>query len=217
MGLLILLSLIVEVGVLFYLESKAWDTLFTPLNILMLPYLVVLLISVALSGHMGFVEMYYPSVIVWIVALLVFAIPSQYLAFVQNKNGKPYQTVIENDEIPHFLIWVSIFVCLGLFFRLRQTLGSCPFQLGTNEFGEAFDHKGFWSHISRLNTVMLMIMVFYVDKKHRYLWLIILLQLVLLFIHKVKGWIFVPVVAGMLMRLCSGKSRLSLGFIIFTV
>ena len=217
MGLLILLSLIVEVGVLFYLESKAWDTLFTPLNILMLPYLVVLLISVALSGHMGFVEMYYPSVIVWIVALLVFAIPSQYLAFVLHKNGKPYQTVIENDEIPHFLIWVSIFVCLGLFFRLRQTLGSCPFQLGTNEFGEAFDHKGFWSHISRLNTVMLMIMVFYVDKKHRYLWLIILLQLVLLFIHKVKGWIFVPVVAGMLMRLCSGKSRLSLGFIIFTV
>jgi len=217
MGLLILLSLIVEVGVLLYLELKAWDTLFTPLNILMLPYLAVLLISVGLSGHFGFVDMYYPSVIIWLVALPVFAIPSQYLAYVLHKNGKPYQTVVENDEIPRFMIWVSLLVCLSLFYRLRQTLASCPFQLGTNEFGEAFDHNGFWSHISRLNTIMLMVMVFYVDKKHRYIWLIILLQLVLLFIHKVKGWIFVPVIAGMIMRLCSGKNRLSFRFILFMV
>ena len=60
-------------------------------------------------------------------------------------------------------------------------------------------------------------MVFYVDKKHRYIWLIILLQLVLLFIHKVKGWIFIPVIAGMIMRVCSGKNRLSFRFILFMV
>ena len=217
MGLLIFLSLFIEVGVLLYLELKAWDTLFTPLNILMLPYLVVLLISVGISGHMGFVDMYYPSILIWSVSLLIFAVPSQYLGYILHKNGKPYQNVVENDEMPSFLIWLSLLVCMGLVFRLRQTIGSCPFQIGSNEFGEAFDHYGLWSHVSRLNTIMLMIMVFYVDKNHKYIWLIILFQLILLFIHKVKGWIFVPIIAGMIMRLYSGKSRLSLGFFVFTI
>ena len=218
MVLLILISFLIEVGVLLYLEIKAWDTLFTPLNMLMLPYLAVLLISVCISGHFGFITFYFPSILVWSTALLVFAIPSLSLGYSLRKSSKPYKSVVENyNGISIYMIWISLFVCLGLFYRLRQTLGSCPFQIGTDEFGEAFDHNGIWSHVSRLNTIMLMIMIYYLDKKHRYIWLIILFQLVLLFIHKVKGWIFVPIVAGMMMRLYTGKSKLSLGLLVFAI
>ena len=61
--ILILISFLLEVAVLFYLEMKAWKTLYTPLVFLMVPYVIVLLISIAISGNFGFVEFYYPSIL----------------------------------------------------------------------------------------------------------------------------------------------------------
>lgn len=216
MGLLILISFLIEVGVLLYLEKKAWDTLYTPLNLLMLPYLIVLIITILISGHFGFDKMYYPSILIWSVGLLVFAIPSQYLGYSLQKNGKPHYKVMEYQNMPAFLVWLTVLVCLGLLFRLKQALGSA-FTIGTDEFTEVFDGKGFWSHISRLNTVLLSVAIFFVDRKHRYLWFIILVQFILLFIHNVKGWIFIPVVTGMLMRLASGKTILSFRLVLITI
>ncbi|MCQ2067850.1 MAG: DUF6337 family protein [Bacteroidaceae bacterium] len=217
MNAIILISFLIEVGVLLYLEKKAWNTIYTPLSVLMLPYLIVLLITIMISGHFGFDKMCYPSILVWSVALLVFAIPSQYLGYSLQKNGKPYYSVMECPEMPPLLLWISVLVCLGLLFRFKQAFGSSPFSIGTEEFTESFDGKGVWSHISRLNSIMLTVTIFFVDRKHRYLWIIILMQLVLLVIHNVKGWIFVPVVAGMIMRLSVGKSKLTFRFVLFTV
>ena len=89
MGLLILLTLLIEVGVLLYLEVKAWHTLYTPLTFLMLPYVAVLLLTVAVAGRWGIVEFYYPSVVYWNVGLLLFAIPSYVMGFALQKHGKP--------------------------------------------------------------------------------------------------------------------------------
>ena len=217
MGLLILISLLIEVGVLFYLEVKVWDTIYTPLNLLMLPYTVVVLVSACISGHFGFVEMYYPSILIWSIALLVFAIPSQCLGYFLHRNGKPYYSSMEFNEIPVFLLWISVFVCLALLYRLRQAVAISPYSIGTDDFGDYFDNNGLWAHVSRLNSILLIITVFFVDRKHKYLWFIIIVQLALLFIHNVKGWIFVPVVAGMLMRLCFGRSQFSFKFIFYVV
>ena len=45
---LILLTFLLEVAVLLYIELKAWKTLYTPLIFLMLPYTVILLISISI-------------------------------------------------------------------------------------------------------------------------------------------------------------------------
>mgnify|MGYP003330486641 CR=1 FL=1 len=73
---LILLTFLLEVAVLLYIELKAWKTLYTPLIFLMLPYTVILLISIAISGNWGFVDFYYPSILFWSVGLFLFSIPS---------------------------------------------------------------------------------------------------------------------------------------------
>ena len=80
--ILILVSFLIEVAVLLYLELKAWKSLYTPLNFLMLPYVIVLLISIAISGNFGFVDFYYPSILLWSVGLLIFAVPSYTFAFI---------------------------------------------------------------------------------------------------------------------------------------
>ena len=72
-----LISIFIEVAVLLYLEYKIWKSLYTPLNFLMLPYLVVLLITIMLSGsELGFVDFYYPSIFIWNIGLLIFFLPS---------------------------------------------------------------------------------------------------------------------------------------------
>ena len=60
---LIIVSILLEIAVLGYLEVKAWKTLYTPLNFLMFPYLIVLVFTIAVSGNIGFVEFYYPTTI----------------------------------------------------------------------------------------------------------------------------------------------------------
>lgn len=217
MGLLILLSLLIEVGVLLYLEIKAWNTLYTPLNFLMLPYVVVLLLTVAVSGNFGFVEFHYPSILYWSAGLLLFAIPSYVLGFRMQKKGVPQSSTISTMEMPRILIWLTVLMCLAFMYRLKQTLDTSSAMLGTDDFGMDFDGHGLWAHLSKLNMPLLIMCIYFVDRKHRYLWILILMLLFITFIHQVKGWIIIPCVAGLSLRLYSGKTRLSWRFLLFIV
>ena len=66
---LFLAFILIEVFVLTYIERISWGTLYTPLTCLMLPYLLVLLCTMAISGHFHFVEFYYPSIFIWNIGL----------------------------------------------------------------------------------------------------------------------------------------------------
>ena len=70
LGILLLALLLLEVYVLGYLEFISWRTIYTPLCCLMFPYLLVLLISMAIAGHLGFVNFCYSSISVWCVGFL---------------------------------------------------------------------------------------------------------------------------------------------------
>lgn len=217
MGALILLTLLLEVGVLLYLEIKAWDTLYTPLNYLMLPYVAVLLFTVAVAGHWGIVDFYYPSIMYWSVGLLAFAVPSYIMGFSMHRHGKQVSAPISTTEMPRILVWLAAFMCVAFLFRLKQTLGSSGATLGSDEFGMDYDGHGLWAHLSKLNTPLLIMCIYFVDKKHRYLWVIILLLLFIAFLHQVKGWIIIPCVAGLSLRLYSGKTHLTWRFLVLLV
>ena len=51
----IVLILLMEVTVLTVLEYRAWRTFYTPLFALMLPYTIVLLVTIAIAGNFGYV------------------------------------------------------------------------------------------------------------------------------------------------------------------
>lgn len=214
MGLLILLSFLLEVGVLLYLEVKAWNTLYTPLVFLMLPYVVVLLITVCVSGHFGFVEFNYSSIIYWSAGLLLFAVPSYLLGFLMQKNGRPVSAPIRNEDYSNILLLLSVLVCLAFLYRFKQTLGSSSAMMGSDDFGEDFDGHGFWAHLSKFYTPLLVIGIYYVGKERKWLWIVIILLLFFSFLHQVKGWIIIPCIAGLSMRLYSGKTRLTMKFLL---
>ena len=81
MNIFLLLILCMEAVLLFLIEKKLWKTILTPLNFLMLPYMLVLGFTLIVSGRWGIADFYYPSLVPWIAGLPLFAIPG-WICFV---------------------------------------------------------------------------------------------------------------------------------------
>ena len=94
----IVLILIMEVSCLTYLEYRAWRTIYTPLCALMLPYVGVLLITIAIAGDFGFVRFNYESIYVWILGLPLFALPSFGFATLMRHYDLPVISTIDDDD-----------------------------------------------------------------------------------------------------------------------
>ena len=215
-NILILITFFIEVVVLCYLEIKAWRTVYTPLNFLMLPYIIILILSLVLSGRLGFVEFYYPSIIFWIVGLLIFAIPSLSLAFITQKTDiKLSNNTIQERTMPPFLIWLSVLLCLLFVYRTYSFMGTTNFYIGSDDFGLNYAGQGLWGHLRILTIPLLIMAVYYVDKKSVWLWVIILMFCFVSICYNVKGWIIIPIVAGMSLRLFTGKVQLKLSFFLY--
>lgn len=214
---LFLLTILIEVACLFYLEQKTWKTLYTPLNFLMLPYTAVLLITIPTAGNFGFVDFHYPSIIFWNIGLLLFALPSFVLGGLLNYYGKPIASPIEQRPLPRVLVVVATLVGLALAFQFYRTLGSSSAFVGSEDFAEEFSGHGMWAHIRQMSIPLLVICIYFLDKRHRWLWPIVIVLLLANFINQVKGAIIIAVLSGMALRLYGGKTKLSLKFILLTL
>ena len=214
MGFLIVLSLFIEAGVLFYLERKAWKTLLTPLNFVMLPYLAVLLVSIAMSGKFDFVEFYYPSILIWNVGLLLFALPSYALAGFAHKHDYAVDRVgVREEPMPQLFFWIGVLLTMLFAYRLMSTVRSSQFIIGSDEFAEEFAGFGFWGHLKRFCSVMLMLYIYYLNKHQRWLWFFIIAMMVVNVINMVKGTMIIPCVVGVMLRLASGKMKINARFV----
>ena len=214
MGLIFVLTLLIESGVLMYLEYKAWKSIFTPLSFLLLPYLAVLLVSIAMSGRMDFVEFYYPSIIIWIVGLFFFAVPDFLLVGYSNRHGYiDLQGDIEDSPMPRVFVLIGILLVLLFSYRLYTTISSSQYLIGSDEFAEEFAGFGFWGHLKRFCSVLIMLYIYYLNKNNRWLWFLIIGLFVVNVINMVKGTMIIPCVTGVMLRLASGKMKISGRFI----
>ncbi|MBO5922070.1 MAG: hypothetical protein J6Q48_06765 [Bacteroidaceae bacterium] len=217
--ILYLIAILIESALLFYLECKIWKTLYTPLNFLMLPYLIVLLITIMVAGsELGFVEFYYPSILIWNVGLLIFFLPSLILGLLMTYNGKNVVSQHPSDNIPISIKFLLIVVALLFLIRLRSSLGSSvEGELGSKQFSDEFSGGGLWGHLRILTLPLLMMSIFYVSKKRWWLWPIILIFLSVSILNQVVGWIVIPVFGAIVMRLYSGKTRLTVKLVLLAL
>ena len=162
---LYLIAILLESALLLYLECKIWKTLYTPLNFLMLPYLIVLLITIFLAGKLGFVEFYYPSIFIWNVGLLIFFLPSAIIGTIIVHSGKRVAPEPIEDKIPQSLVFLLVLMTMLFIVHLKGVLGSSAEALGSEEFGEEFSGGGLWGHLRILSLPMLMMSIYYVSKK----------------------------------------------------
>lgn len=218
MDALYLISILLEVAVLFYLEYKTWGIFYTPLNFLMLPYVAVLLLTIMVAGgSLGFVDFYYPSIFIWNIGLLLFAIPSFVIGTLLHSKNQPIKGKEPNEEIPKLLIFVLIIMSLLFIWHIKSSIGNSAEALGSEEFGEEFSGGGLWGHLRIMSLPLLMICIYYVSKKNRWLWPVIIVFLLVGALNQVKGWVIIPVLAAMSMRVCYGKTRLSIKLLTYTV
>lgn len=219
--MLFVVSIVLEIAVLAYLELKAWKTIYTPLNFLMLPYLAVLIITLMLAGSdWGFVSFYYPSILIWNVSLLIFAVPSLSLGFLLHKNGKcvePGIGEVSQESMPKILVIISAILAVLFLWHLKGMLNNPALALGSDEFGEEFSGGGIWGHLRQLTIPLLIMCLYSVSKERWWLWPIIIVFVVVGLLNQVKSWVIIPVLAAVFMRLYTKKMRLTFRLMLFVV
>lgn len=215
LDILLLISFLIEVFVLFYLERKSWQTIYTPLNFLMIPYVVVLLITVCISSYFGLVPLYYPSIAFWNIGLLLFAIPSYTFGVLMNHNKRTLNSNISTQEMPKVVTYLAIIISLLFIYRFKTLLGSSKELIGTADFGLEFCGRGFWGHLRQLSMAILVIEIYFLDRRHLWHLVIILILLLVSFMYQVKGWVIIPCIAGYSLRLYNGKSQFKFSLLLW--
>ena len=204
----IVLILLMEVSCLTYLEYRAWRTIYTPLCALMLPYVAVLLITIAIAGNFGFVRFNYTSIYVWILGLPLFALPSYGFATLMRHYNLPVISTVKDDDkgLPKILVIFGILLALLLMFKLYRTLSHGFYLFGTEDFAEEFSGHGVWAHLRGMLIPILIL-----------LWALIALMLVIQFSYMVKGAIIITVVSAIAMKLYTGKLHFNLTLVLSVV
>lgn len=212
----ILTILLMEVTCLTYLEYRAWQTLYTPLCALMLPYVAVLLITISIAGDFGFVRFNYDSIYVWMYGLPLFALPSYTASALLQHFGQPVKTAVKDDgdKLSPLVIALGAILTAALLFKLYQTITHGFNLFGTEEFTEEFSGKGLWAHLREMIMPILILCFYYVKKKDYLLWLLIALMLVIQFSYMVKGAIIIAVASALLLRLYAGKTHMNLTLVL---
>jgi hypothetical protein len=221
---IILLCLSLEIFLISYIDRKIHGTLFTPINVLALPYLLLVVIAFFFSKKLNFVGFYAPSMIIWIIGLLIFWLPSLIFNFYLHSNKIFLSRTIyylDADDIHtgftkflFVLSWISIAVVVFGFSLSLKKFGIK--NIGSEEFSR-FYGSGISGHFIVLN-VLLFIYFFGIAHRNNSFILATLGFLFLTFIlYQVKTWVFIPLFSGIFYRSYRGNFKLQFKTIWVTV
>ena len=208
---IILISFIFEVVTLTLIEKKMWGTIYTPLNVLMLPFAAVALISIVIVKIYSFYPFCYDSLLLWEVGLLVFFIPSALVRFLMPKDvDLSYQNPKDDFSIRHFvMIALPILALYGLhILKSAQQMQSAA-AIGSDDFADQTSSFGPWAHVFVI-VIALEIFCFQLISRKRW-WLIFGILLCVLYgvIAQVKGWVLIPIFAGIFVNIFSNRLKLN--------
>lgn len=212
--------LYIEVFLLAFAEKKIWKTWFTPINVLSIPYAVVLALCLCFSGTFGYVDFYLPSIWVWVVGLAVFFIPS---VIIGKKYGKapPIQETRKRMAIHpkiirflEYVTWGVFALFLVWFIYLSCIKGLIP---GGERFASDWAGRGFFGHIFTVLIGLNILWLFSADRNHKRYWLYVCGFFVVALFYLAKGWFLIPMAGGLLLRLLTGKTKFGLKVILISM
>ncbi|MBO7581509.1 MAG: hypothetical protein J6T38_08350 [Bacteroidaceae bacterium] len=214
---LIVIAFIVEVVFLAIVEKRMWNTIYTPLNILMLPAAAIMLLVILCVPIFKLYPFYYPSLLIWEVGLLLFFIPSCICNFFVDK--KTSVTAIPMPVLPNkWLIFsVTVFLLLVYAGHLYSSLNATIAAFGSDEFAEEASSSGPWAHVLVLLFTIEILCFCYISRKNWYFIVLILLIVVASVLNMVKGWVIIPLLAGVLLNIYVGRLRVTLRLILIVV
>lgn len=218
-AILILISYLAEVLLLFFLEWKIWKSVYTPLNILMLPYTAVMLISISAIKPFHFYPFYYDSILVWSVGLLFFAMPSWFYSLFLKGSTSVSTPRIAISSLPFpflsFCLFMLILAIYGI--HIMTVLASTLAAIGSDEFADESSNSGLWGHMFNLVMAFEIISFIYLSRKNWYFIFVILFAIIFCVINQVKGWVLIPLITGILLKIYTGKLHINLRLVLTVI
>lgn len=212
MDFIAVVAIYVEIAVLAIIDMKLWRTIYTPLNLLMLPYALMLMVALLSCGNWGIVDFYYPSLQVWMIGLPIFALPGFIfgIAF-RNKLQLEGGGRIEDGGINmRRLNIITTIIVAAFILRFIMMVRTSPYLPGSEDFGYDYCGGGLWGHLHRLLHALSIIYIYKYDKKHWYYLLLIGGMYFVTLMYGVKSWVLIPAMGGICMRLFAGKIKLKM-------
>ena len=204
------LAIYIEIFVLAVIDYKLWHTVYTPLNLLMLPYALMLMVALLACGNWGIVDFYYPSLLLWMIGLILFAIPGILFGIGFRKRLQIEQGGTINDEEMNMrrLNVFSTILVVAFLLRFVYKVRTSQYLPGTEDFGYEFCGAGLWGHLHRVLHALSIIYIYKYDRKHWYYMLLIAGMYFVTLMYGVKSWVLIPAMGGICMRLFAGKIKL---------
>ncbi len=229
MEIFLTVSVFIEIFLLAWIEKRMWKTYFTPLNFLIAPYAVALVVTLVVEGRFGIVPFYYPSLIPWILGMPIFAVPSWILFVLTHKKNLSLPPVKQKED--GALSWKIILayiigVFLGIWLLVLLNTADC--QIGSERFGHLFAGAGFTGHLLVIGMALLLFLsaslqkvrkhpVFRFDRNNLLMKCVLLLLLFFLVVYQTKSWILLPLIAAFLTYLISDRIKLKISHLIGVV
>ncbi len=200
-----LLIFLLEIVFLAYSEKKRWNSLVTPLNMMMLPNAVAVIIAIVYSFSNQYVPNFYlPSLIVWILGLFVFSLPSFYFSSLTQNGG--FNIVIGPKDDHYKLLNIIATICILISFVKLRSLSSSLEQFGTDDFADEYQVKGLFAHMSVFICAIFAYSIYKLDRCHLYSIFVVIGSLIGMYAIGTKSWIVAPLLIGYYGRFLTGKT-----------
>lgn len=191
-----------------------YGTFFTPVTTLCIPFVIILTIILLFGSSLGYKNFYYPSLLVWIIGIFFFWLPSLLfsIVFLKKTNIKnyPYQ-ILPNKSFDKFSYYLSYIIIIILFLGLSKSMQQAD--IGTDEFQDDFG-SGLVAHISIISKFFFIYLIVYFKRKNI---IPIILFLTVYFMYGAKSWILIPLLAAIIIRIILKKTYLGISIIVKAV
>lgn len=201
---------IIEVVLLAFIEKKQWGRWLTPLNVLSLPYTLAVIVAILYKKIVPYIpDFYYPSLIIWILGLLIFEIPSILHAKCVNGVAKrsAFSIILSNRDDSYILLRNIAFFCIILsLLKVRSLSGSID-SFGSDDYSSQYQSSSIFNHLSVLLCCIFSYAIYKCDSQHKSSVIIIIGSLIGMYAIGTKSWIIAPLLIGYFARLLTGKTQ----------
>ncbi len=209
---LMLLVLTGEVVVFAHFSRVAFGTWITPFNLIALPYVVVVWLASLFAPALGFVALEQTSMSIWIVGLLLFwvgSLPVAVIAGSAMRANLRYQQPIAYEKLSIKLALILAWACIPLMLYRFLTVGGFSSMASEDDYLRLYG-GGLVGHLMTLCYLLLVVLINSLHKKNKFVWITTAVLFFLLLMYPVKSWLFMPVIAGLIYRIVSGRLKASL-------
>ncbi|MEI6123841.1 MAG: DUF6337 family protein [Bacteroidota bacterium] len=218
--LALLLVLIVEVISFTYFDKKIFGNYFSPIVILAYPLILIVALAICFSTLLEFLPVSNSLLLLCIVGVFFFwfgslfwsvIIPSK-VTFNIASSFKSHKIEVSDKVKIAFQLFACIVIAVMLlsFYNTFRLFGNIS-SVGTDEFSADYGGHGVTGHVLGLAIPLLIFFVSIAKKKDYFTLCIIVLLVFLLLLYRVKTWLYIPLIGGVLLRLYNER-RIKLRF-----